>query len=145
MAKIQWAQLCELAFIDKYDRLCMIGVTTRFPVPSLPVLVRQFMIAAHIVDVQPVDNFTVAVTVATPSQQLAPVHSDGFNVSIVSEYILITLRDVPLSEEGWYRFEVSISENEPVILDVRVGLVSQSADVDSQRGDQPVVAYEQAT
>src|SRR5262245_315177 len=122
MAKIEWAHLCELALIDKCDRLCMIGVTTRLPVPSLPLSVRQLMIAARMVDVQLCDNFSVAVTVSTPSQRLAPVHSDGFDVSIANEYILITLRDVPLPEEGLYRFEVSVGDNEPVILDVKVGL-----------------------
>ena len=28
MARIQSAQLCELAFLDKCNRLCLIGVTT---------------------------------------------------------------------------------------------------------------------
>src|SRR5262245_47744858 len=102
MAKIEWAHLCELAFIDKYDRLCMIGVTTRFPVPSLPLFVRQLMIAARMVDIQPVENFPIAVSVATPSRRLVPDNVDGFDVNIVAEYILITLRDVPLSEEGLY-------------------------------------------
>jgi hypothetical protein len=144
MAKIDWAQLCELAFIDKYDRLCMIGVTTRFPVPSLPLLVRRLMIAARILDIRPVDSFTVAVTVATPSQHLAPVHSDGFEVSCAGEYVLITLRDVPLSEEGQYRFEVSVGDDEPVILDVKVGLVARRVDPEIQLGDKPIVAFEQA-
>jgi hypothetical protein len=143
MAKIGWAQLCELAFIDKYDRLCMIGVTTRFPVPSLPLFVRQLMIAARIVDVQPVDSFPVAVSVATPSQRLVPDNMDGFDVNIVGEYILISLRDVPLSEEGLYRFEVSIGDNEPVPLELTVGLVAQRPDVNIQKSNTPSVVFEQ--
>jgi hypothetical protein len=143
MAKIGWAQVCELAFIDKYDRLCMIGVTTRFPVPSLPLFVRQLMIAARIVDVQPVDSFPVAVSVATPSQRLVPDNMDGFDVNIVGEYILISLRDVPLSEEGLYRFEVSIGDNEPVPLELTVGLVAQRPDVNIQKSNTPSVVFEQ--
>ena len=145
MARIEWAQLCELAFIDKCDRLCMIGVTTRFPVPALPLLVRQLMVAARIVDVQPVDNFTVAVSVTTPNQRLVPVSGDGFDVSIAGEYILITLRDVPLSEEGRYQFEVSISDNEPVTLDVMVGLVTHRPNVEMQRGETSIITFEQAS
>jgi hypothetical protein len=45
MARIDWARLCELAFLDAHGRLCLIGVTTHLPVPSLPLAVHQLMIA----------------------------------------------------------------------------------------------------
>ena len=37
MVRIDWVQLCEMAFLDDCDRLCMIGVMTRFPAPVLPI------------------------------------------------------------------------------------------------------------
>jgi hypothetical protein len=68
---------------------------------------------------------------------------DGFDVNIVGEYILISLRDVPLSEEGLYRFEVSIGDNEPVPLELTVGLVAQRPDVNIQKSNTPSVVFEQ--
>jgi hypothetical protein len=146
MAKIKSADLCELAFIDKYDRLCLIGVTTRFPVPSLPLFVRQLMIAARIVDIQPVDTISVCISMATPSGIVAaPNEADGFDVSVVGEYILITLRDVPLHEEGVHRFEVSLADSEPVTLEVLVRLVSKPRDAGIHGGDTSITAFEQAS
>src|SRR5262245_27481099 len=43
MAHIDWVQLCETALLDSCDRLCVIGVINRFPVPALPIAVHQLM------------------------------------------------------------------------------------------------------
>ena len=143
MAKIKWAELCELAFIDKYDRLCMIGVTTRFAVPSLPLQVRQIMIAVRIGDIQPGNAVAMGIALTTPSGKVVvPNHGDGIDVNVAGEYILITLRDVPLSEEGFYRFEISIGEHESVPLDVLVRLVSNGIAVDSRDADPARVGFE---
>ena len=143
MTKIKWAELCELAFVDKFDRLCMIGVTTRFAVPSLPLQVRQIMIAVRIDDVQPGNGVAMGISMATPSGNVVvPNHGDGIDVSVAGEYILITLRDVPLSEEGFYRFEISIGENESVPLDVLVRLVSNGIAVDSREADPARAGFE---
>src|SRR5215470_6916497 len=50
MARIATVHLCELAFFDNCDRLCLIGVTTTLPVPTLPVAIHQLMIAVRILD-----------------------------------------------------------------------------------------------
>jgi hypothetical protein len=67
MARIEWAQLCELAFLDNCGRLCMVGITNRFPVPSLPLAVTQIMIAARVVAVRPGEEFDVSLSVAMPN------------------------------------------------------------------------------
>jgi hypothetical protein len=126
MARIDWAQLCELAFLDNCDRLCMIGITNRFPVPSLPVAVNQIMIAARVVDVRPGQEFDVGLSVATPSGLwTAPNDPDGYEVGIAGEYVLITLRNLPLHQEGIYRFEVSVDAGVPVALEIPAFLVSR--------------------
>jgi hypothetical protein len=43
MARVDWAVLCELAFLDQQNRLCVVGITTTLPVPRLPILVNQLM------------------------------------------------------------------------------------------------------
>ena len=126
MASIEWARLCETAFLDRYDRLCLIGVATHFPVPSLPLAVNQLMIAAHMVDVRPDDEFDVGVSVTTPNGLcVTPDASDGFDVKVAGEYVLITLRQMPLTAEGVYRFLVSVGAAPPVTLDIPVLIVSK--------------------
>jgi hypothetical protein len=127
MARIAWLQLCENAFLDNTDRLCVIGVTNRFPVPTLPIAVHQLMIAGRIVDVRPGEAIEVGISITTPSG-LSPSPDDPhcIDISSAGEYVLVTLRQFPLEEEGMYRFVVSLGENNPVTLDIPVLLVSNS-------------------
>ena len=128
MATIQWAQLCESAFLDNCGRLCLIGVTRRLPVPSLPLAVYQLMIAAHVVDVHLGDELNVEAWITTPRGiSAAPNHPDGLGVSVAADYLLLTLRDVPLTEEGIYRICLAIDGGTPVTLEIPVLLASTSA------------------
>jgi hypothetical protein len=126
MARIDWAQLCELAFLDNCGRLCMVGITNRFPVPSLPLAVSQIMIAARIVDIRPGEECDVSLSVAMPSGLwTAPDDTEGYEVGMAGEYVLMTLRNLPLHQEGIYRFEVSLDAGAPVALEIPVFLVSK--------------------
>jgi hypothetical protein len=127
MARIEWIQLCETAFLDNCDRLCMVGVTNRFPVPTLPIAVHQLMIAARVVDVRPGEGIDVGVSIATPSG-LCPSPDDPHCIEIANagEYVLITLRQFPLAEEGMYHFAISLGSGDPATLDIPVLLASTS-------------------
>jgi len=48
-------------------------------------------------------------------------------VHIFAEYVLVTLRQIPLTEEGIYRFTMSLGHHEPFEIDVPVLRVSQPA------------------
>ena len=64
----------------------------------------------------------------TPSGVLlTPTHTDGFDITVTAEYIFITLRDIPLKEEGMHRFTVAIGKGDPVSIDVPVRLVVNRA------------------
>jgi hypothetical protein len=124
MASIEWTRLCEVAFLDRCDRLCLIGVITHFPVPSLPIAVTQFMIAVHVVGVPPDDELEVGVSVTTPTGlSVTPDGPDGFHVEVAGEYVLITLRQMPLTAEGIYRFLVSVGAETSTPLDIPVSIV----------------------
>ena len=128
MIRIDWAQLCETAFLDDCDRLCMIGVMTRFPAPQLPIAMRQVMIVVRIADVEAEECFSICVSLLTPSGvSLAPPRGDGFDITLTAEYIFITLRDIPLAEEGLHRFTLAVGKSDPVSIDVPVGLVVNRA------------------
>jgi hypothetical protein len=127
MARIEWAQLCELAFLDSCDRLCMVGITNRFPVPALPLAVNQIMIAARVVDVRPGEEFDVGLSVQTPNGLwTGPDDPSGYEVWIAGEYVLMTLRNVPLHQEGIYRFELSLAAGGLVTLAIPVFVVSKA-------------------
>lgn len=128
MIRIDWVQLCEMAFLDDCDRLCMIGIMTRFPAPQLPVAMRQIVIVARVADVEAEETFGIGVSMLTPSGvSLTPQRTDGFDIAVTAEYIFITLRDIPLSEEGMHRFTVAVGKGEPVSIDVPVRLVVNRA------------------
>jgi hypothetical protein len=128
MARIASAQLCEMAFLDNCDRLCMVGVTTRLPVPTLPLAVHQLMIAARVVDVRKGESLDLGVSITMPNgMSTAPDQPDGIQVNVSAEYVLITLRQIPLLEEGVYRFAISLGDQDPVVIDVPVLRVSRPA------------------
>jgi|SoiMetStandDraft_2_1073263.scaffolds.fasta_scaffold566201_1 hypothetical protein len=70
MARIDWAVLCDQAFMDRHERLSVIGVTRQFPVPRLPIALHQVMLAAHLTDIQPVDEIGIGVSVVSPQGAL---------------------------------------------------------------------------
>ena len=128
MIRIDWVQLCEMAFLDDCDRLCMIGIMTRFPAPQLPIAMRQVMIVLRIADVQAEESFGIGVSMTTPcGVSLTPPRGDGFDIALTAEYIFITLRDIPLAEEGLHRFTVAVGKSDPVSIDVPVRLVVNRA------------------
>ena len=125
MARIDWAQLCELAFLDDRGRLCLIGVTTRLPVPSLPLVVHQLMIAARVVDVQAGDDVDVSVAIYSPRGTSGDLTPHDLDVTVAGgEYLLITLRDLPVCEQGIHQIVVSVGDHAPTALEIPVALVS---------------------
>src|SRR5262249_20056143 len=139
MARMDWAQLCELAFLDDCDRLCMIGIMTRFPVPSLPIAMRQMMIVARIVDVQSGESFGVGVSLTTPSGfSIAAHQTDGFEVGIAAESVSIPLRKTPFAEKGTPRPLVSIGDGDPAVLDIPARLAGNPPQPDRHVSDTPI-------
>lgn len=110
MAHIDWAVLCDLAFMDREDRLCVIGVTRKFLVPMLPASLHQVMLVAHLTDIQPVEEIGLSVSLVTPRGATArPTCAESIVIKMAGEYVLTTLRGVPLAEEGLYRFEIALT------------------------------------
>ncbi len=125
MARLAWAHLCESAFLDSCGRLCLIGVTARLPVPALPIAVHQLMIAARVIDVAPNSEFDVAVGIHTPGGAIpAPEDPESLAIEMALDYVLITFRNLPLVEEGMYRFNVSVGADGPLTLEIPVFLIS---------------------
>jgi hypothetical protein len=103
VARIDWALLCDLAFFDRQDRLCVVGIVRRLPAPHLPLAITQMMLVARLTDIRPVEEVAVSVAIVTPSGVLTTSNStDCILVEMAQEYVLVTLRGIPLQEEGVY-------------------------------------------
>jgi hypothetical protein len=130
MARIEWVHLCQTAFLDSCQRLCVIGVMNRLPVPALPIAIHQLMLAARIVDLRPAEEVEVGVCVKTPSG-LTPSPNDVhcIDISNAGEYVLIALRQFPLNEEGIFHFSVSLSGGNTITLEIPLLVVSSVEEV----------------
>lgn len=121
MARVEWMHVCELAYFDRHARMCMVGITTHLVVPALPLRMRQIMMVAHVVDLEPGGRINVSVAVATPDGEwIAPTASDDIHIEVASEYVLVTLRDLPLKDEGTYRFALHVDPQQFITVDMPV-------------------------
>jgi hypothetical protein len=122
MAHIDWVLVADLAYLDQRGRLCTVGVVTKLLVPSLPIVVRQIMVVARVSDPSPGEEIDIGVAVLTPTGQWAePDDPNSVQIEVAAEYLLVTLRDLPLTEEGSYRFAVYLDE-ETMTVEVPVCL-----------------------
>lgn len=121
MARIDWAMLCESAFLDRDGRLCVIGIVRQVTAPALPLTVRQLMLVACLADIQPVDEVAIVVGMVTPSgRHDARSGSEHVAIEVAGEYVLAALYDVPLLEEGAHRFQIKLRGQPVVSVDIPV-------------------------
>lgn len=121
MANVDWAVLCELAFLDRHDRLCIVGMTTALPVPQLPVMVNQLMLVARLDGLEPVEEIQIGAAIVSPSGVWkTPSIDDSVSIEMAREFVLVTLRSIPLAEEGIHSFRLMIAGMPPVSVEVKV-------------------------
>src|SRR5262245_38200199 len=124
MARVDWTVLCELAFLDRQDRLCVIGLTTALPVPQLPILVNQLMLVARLDGLRPIEEIQVAAAVVSPTGiWKTPSDDDSVSIEMAREFVLVTLRSIPLTEEGIHSLRILIGGQPPASIDVPVVMV----------------------
>jgi hypothetical protein len=124
MARIDWLTARELAFFDRRDRLCLVGMTTRLPVPSVPLAINQLMLVARLTDLHMVEEFEVRVEVVRPNGMFSnPLDRRCISIETAGEYVLVTLRGVPIPEAGMYQFHVSLTGQDAVVVWIPVTCV----------------------
>ncbi len=88
MARIDWVVMCDHAFLDRQDRLCLIGIVRRLSAPRLPLALNQVMLVARLVDIQQIDEIAISVAILTPSGFCtSPKNSDYLAVEMAGEYL----------------------------------------------------------
>jgi uncharacterized protein DUF6941 len=118
---IDWAVVCDFAYFDRAQQLCMMGVETAGPIRTLPTGIHRLAIAVHFHDRHPHDSADLALFVTGPDGdwRMADVAHD-FCVESSGEYLLIRMPSVSLQAEGTYRFELACGTRQLVVCEVNV-------------------------
>jgi len=99
----------------------MVGLTTTLPVPQLPIVVNQLMLVARLEGLKPIEEIQVAAAVVAPSGiWKTPSVDDSVSIEMAREFVLVTLRSLPLAEKGIHSFRLLIGGLPPVSVDVPV-------------------------
>lgn len=130
MPRIDWALACALAFFDREDRLCLVGITRHLPVPHLPLAIPDLMLVAKLGDVALDEEREIGVALMAPSGLWTrPTSDDGIVIEIAGDYLLITLRGIPLMEEGVHAFHISLSGQLAAAIELPVLTAASSLEV----------------
>lgn len=109
MAAIDWAMVCDFAYLDRDQRLCVLGVTRQIVVPTLPHVLEHAVMVAHLVDVQPVDQIELCFRLTAAAEHGIDAQAHHVAVEVVGEYVLARVNGVTLRSEGTYLFELVIN------------------------------------
>ena len=86
------------------------------------------MLVARLTDLRQVEELELSVTVIGPDGLFTtPTSSQGMLIEMTSEYVLVTLRGIPLIEEGVHGFQISIGTQDPAVIQIPVLAVRRSA------------------
>src|SRR5262245_17895356 len=119
MARIDWIFACDYAFFDRENRLCVVGIVRRLPAPELPLAIHQLMLVARLADIHPTEEVELGVAVITPRGVVTvPRTPDSILIEVETEYVLVTLRDLPIREEGVYRFQIALRGQPAAAVDI---------------------------
>src|SRR5262245_197691 len=101
MARIEWALMCETAFPDQFERLSIVGIVRSVSAPELPFGLHQKMLVARLTGIEAREDLEIIVLIIAPNEMLiSPQSPDSAVIEMSREYVLVTLRDVPIRQQG---------------------------------------------
>jgi hypothetical protein len=120
---VEWVVLCESVARDDTGRLSLIGIASDLPVPSLPLLLVDHLVVARLTRLRAGQTAHVSFGIVTPAGiGITPAADGTASLDMVGDFVIITLRSLPLREEGLHRFEVSLDNGSSATVDVPVWL-----------------------
>jgi hypothetical protein len=123
---VDWAAICDAAYFDRFNRLCMFGVETAGPRRTVPVGVHRLAMVIHFDHRNPHDDPEVAVFVTSPDGEWRA--ADGirdFCVDSRGDYLIVHMPGVSLQKEGVYRFELACGSRESTMCELSLVVHSQ--------------------
>lgn len=122
-ASVDWVVLCESVTRDDKGRLSLVGIASHLPVPSLPLVLVEHTIVARLGHIERRQALDVSFGMVTPGGcWVAPSDDDAATLEVAGEFVIITLRSLPLRSEGIHRFEVGLGNGSAASVDVPVWL-----------------------
>jgi len=121
MLTVEWAFLCEHAFLDRSHRPCLISITDRYAVPSMPFVIAHVGLAIKAGTPDP-SSPALLLRFITPTGQRIDMGQGHpmAGLEIAGEYLLFHLRNLPLETEGVYRFMLLANGVEHPLTEVSV-------------------------
>ncbi len=122
MAQLDWALLCDHAYFDSSDRLCMLGVMRQLRTTGLPETMTRLVIVAKVTKLRVIEQFDVSVAILSPSGFLlaADHDSDAMTIDLIQDFVIVTIRGMPITESGSYTFRLQIEEQPTWDIDLPV-------------------------
>lgn len=125
---VAWVVLCESVARDETGRLSLFGIASHLPVPSLPLLLMEHRVVARLAHLDASQPIDVSFGIVTPSGHWLAPSDDAATLEVSGEFIIITLRSLPLREEGVHRLEVGLGNGSAASVDIPVWLCASSRD-----------------
>ncbi len=125
MATVEWAFLCDYAFVDAAGQASIIGIFESIGAPSLPVHFGQIYIALCL-RLAPGDNFQLGASLTSPfGDELCKLHPRPVVArpnAPMKRVFPLGFYQVRFSEAGEHRFELFANENRLHAIALRVSL-----------------------
>jgi hypothetical protein len=90
-------------------------------VPRLPLELNHLMLVARLTDLRSVEDVGVRVEVVTPGGLFSSPRDPGcLSIEMAGHFVFVTVRGLPLMQEGVYRFEVGLTGQPPSVVSIPV-------------------------
>jgi hypothetical protein len=123
---VDWVVVCESVARDETGRLSLIGIASHLPVPFLPLLLVDHLVVARLTHLKAGQTAQVSFGIVTPAGiGISPAEDGTASLDMIGDFVVITLRSLPLREEGLHRFEVGLDNGSSATVDVPVWLCAR--------------------
>lgn len=122
MARLDWAVVCDHAYLDRMQQLCLVSIHRELTPPTLPSVLPHLMFIGRLADLQVAEELEVTVAIITPcgGVLIADADSDNMVIQMAREYVIVTVRNLPLAEPGQYSFRMQLGDQPAAVVDLSV-------------------------
>lgn len=121
MARLQWAHICDHAFLDQHGKPCLIGLFDRILTPRLPAVHRTAALAFRLAG-EPGETVSVRVVLLPPGpdEPLLDLNNPQVNLGPAGvQDSVLGLHDLRFQQYGHYEVRVEL-DGEPITATVFV-------------------------
>jgi hypothetical protein len=127
----EWAFICFRAFFDDDHQLFVERLVRRFNVPKLGIAFTEFTIVT-VLKTRPREgeNVNINLDILTPSgTHCNPQDPNAVRIECGNDFLLLTLKEMPILEEGTYRFNIRVNGLPLTTVEMPVRVLPSAPDV----------------